>query len=70
MIRHGSWRVPGRTRGESKVRYRDRLNADIDRFRIYDSDRFSPMARGEFRERIKQLEKAVRALLEPGAGSR
>ena len=61
------WCVPERGRSESKVHYRDRLNATIDRFRTYDNDRFSPSVRCEFRDRIRVLEKAIRALWEPGA---
>lgn len=62
------WQVPERSRGESKVHYRDRLNADIDRFRTYDCDRFSASVRCKYRDHIRDLGKAVRALLEPGAG--
>ena len=62
-----SWRVPPRGKGEGKQRYRDRLNGRIKDFRKYDNDRFSREVRVRMRDHIKKLEKAIRALLEPGA---
>ncbi len=64
-----SWRVPERGKGESLVRYRDKLNGLIDKFRTYDNDRFSPSVRGRFRDHIRLLEKALRRSWEPGVGS-
>ena len=62
-----SWRVPERGRGESKQHYRDRLNKRIADFHKYDNDRFSREVRVRMRDHIEKLEKAIRALWEPGA---